>query len=181
MRRGRRGSGWPGSSVPRVLSVWSRPRRSCSVPVDRGLAPVHRLIDRCLPRPGPHRRHHRGLTLAGVDHQDRQQPRPPVARRGRLAPPQDLCHPRSDDAGPLGPGTRRGTGPRPRRQPTAAPTLAGVHPNRTPQMSGQRSSKGKVAARGTTREPAMSNRRERGCHARLLDRGPVPAEQPVLR
>ena len=50
-------------------------------------------------------------TLPGLDHQDRQHPRPPAAGRGRLAPPQDLPHPRHDHAGPLGPGTRPPPGP----------------------------------------------------------------------
>ena len=63
------------------------------------------------------------VTVAGLDHQDRQRPRPPAAGRGRLAPPHPL--PRSGktmrdrwDAGHAGrPGPRR------RGQPAAAPPL----------------------------------------------------------
>ena len=51
------------------------------------------------------------LAGAGIDHQDRQHPRPPAAGRGRLAPPRPL-HRREDHARPLGPGTRSGPGPR---------------------------------------------------------------------
>jgi transposase len=41
-----------------------------------------------LPRPSPHRVLQRHDQCPGIDHQDRQQPRPPAAGRGILAPPQ---------------------------------------------------------------------------------------------
>jgi transposase len=46
---------------------------------------------------------------------------------------QDLPQSRPGDAAPLGPGSGRRPGPRPRRQPQVAPTLGGVHrPPQTP-------------------------------------------------
>ena len=47
----------------------------------------------------------------GVDHQDRQRPRPTASRRGRLAPPHPL-HRRRHPAGSLGPCPRRRPSPR---------------------------------------------------------------------
>jgi len=47
----------------------------------------HRLVRRA----GPQRVLLRRLPGAGLDHQDRQHPRPQAARRGRLAPPRPLC------------------------------------------------------------------------------------------
>ena len=123
-------------------------------------------------------------TVAGLDHQDRQQPRPPAAGRGGLAPPQDLPPSRPDHARPLGAGPAGGPGPRPRRQPAAAPALADLH--RPPQKARGRQRRHRprtrrlglvagrpgvapttqtflarhrlVAARGTTRDTAMNNR-----------------------
>ena len=48
--------------------------------------------------------HSSGAPGAGLDHQDRQHPRPPAAGRGRLAPPQQPYRPAVDAAAPLGPG-----------------------------------------------------------------------------
>ncbi|MEJ7704134.1 MAG: transposase [Geodermatophilaceae bacterium] len=60
--------------------------------------------------------------VAGLDHQDRQHPRPPAARRGRLAPPRPLRR-RQDHARPVGTGP---TGsPRPRRRGQPAPARSG--------------------------------------------------------
>jgi hypothetical protein len=63
--------------------------------------------------------------VTGIDHQDRQQARPPAPHRGRLASPQALPT-RNRDQTPMGPGPSRC--PRPRRcgQPPAAPTVAGL-------------------------------------------------------
>ena len=47
----------------------------------------------------------------GLDHQDRQHPRPPAAGRGRLAPPPRLPG-RQDHARPVGAGRPRRPGPR---------------------------------------------------------------------
>jgi len=59
-------------------------------------------------------------------HQDRQHPRSPAAGRGRLAPRQALPGARQNDAGSVGTRPAGGPGPRPRRQPPTAPTLAEV-------------------------------------------------------
>ena len=71
-----------------------------------------------------------GLPGPGLDHQDRQQPRPPAAGRGRLAPPRPLPG-RQDHARPLGlaPPAARARGGA--GQPAAAPPLGQVH--RPPQ------------------------------------------------
>lgn len=82
---------------------------------------------------GAHRTLLRGITRTRANHQDRQRPRPAVARRGRLAPPHPLRD-RQDNARPLEPGTRRCAGPRGRREPAAPPTLGQVHrPQETTQ------------------------------------------------
>ena len=78
---------------------------------DRRLAPVHRLHHRRLPGVGAHRVLLRRQTGPGVDHQDREHPRPPAAGRGGLAPPQGVPA-RPDPAGPVGPGAGGGPGPR---------------------------------------------------------------------
>ena len=54
---------------------------------DRRLGPADRSLDRRLPGFGAHRVHVGEFTLTGVDHQDRQRPRPPAVDRGRLASP----------------------------------------------------------------------------------------------
>ena len=79
---------------------------------------------RRLPRPGAHRTLLRPVPVARLDHQDRQQPRPPAAGRGRLAPPQDLPPSRPDHADPWELALARGPGPRPRREPAGC-TSAG--------------------------------------------------------
>ena len=61
--------------------------------------------------------------VQGVDHQDRQHPRPPAAGRGRLAPPAPLRG-RQDHARPLGAGPAGRPGPR-RRRATGDCTTAG--------------------------------------------------------
>ena len=89
--------------APAVLPAWGldvdRVRAGGG---DRGLAPVHRRHDRGLPRPGPDRALLWPIAVAGVDHQDREHPRPPVAGRGRVAPPPRLPHPRARRCGPAG-------------------------------------------------------------------------------
>jgi transposase len=60
----------------------------------RGLGPPDRLQHRGLPGVGAHRVLLGAVPLPGVDHQDREHPRPTAADRGRLAPPQALPHPR---------------------------------------------------------------------------------------
>ena len=64
----------------------------------RGLEPVQWLHDRGLPRARADRELQRRRPPSGLDHQDRQHPRPPVAGRGRLAPstalPADHDHAR---------------------------------------------------------------------------------------
>ena len=57
---------------------------------DRRLAPVQRVDASARSRLGAHRALLRAVPVAGLDHQDREQPCPPVAGRGGLAPPQDL-------------------------------------------------------------------------------------------
>ena len=57
---------------------------------DRRLGPVHRQQHRLLRRPRPLRALLGCLAGAGLDHQDRQHPRPPTACRGGLAPPSRL-------------------------------------------------------------------------------------------
>src|SRR5439155_675713 len=50
-------------------------------------------------------------ALTGIDHQDRQRPRPAAAHRGRLASPTPVS-PRSGSAAPMGPWQYRGPGQR---------------------------------------------------------------------
>ncbi len=71
----------------------------------RGLAPVHRQHHRLVPGPGAHRALLRRVPQSGLDHQDRQHPRPPAAGGGRVAPPPSLPHAEQGPAGPLGSGT----------------------------------------------------------------------------
>ena len=70
---------------------------------DRRLAPLHRLQHRRLPRAGALGVLQRRAAGPGRDHQDRQQPRPPAAGRGRLAPPPPARGP----AGNWSPARRR--------------------------------------------------------------------------
>ena len=63
---------------------------------DRGLAATERPLDRRLSGTGAHRVVLGDLPVARVDHQDRQQPRPPApAHRSRLASSSALPMPRS--------------------------------------------------------------------------------------
>src|SRR4051794_37094393 len=78
---------------------------------DRRLAPVHRQLHRLLRRTGPHRTLLRRIPKPGIDHQDRQHPRPPAPGRGRLAP-QAQVRGRQDHARPVGPGPRSRPDPR---------------------------------------------------------------------
>ena len=137
------------------------------------------------------------VPSAGLDHQDRQHPRPPAAGRGRLAPPRPLRR-RQDHARPLGPGPGRRTCPRRRGQPAAARTAgsgsssdanatrsptsrspasspAGAGPWPSSRSSPPRSASSTsavVAARGATRETPMSSARSRA--ATLDARHAVP-------
>ena len=61
----------------------------------------------------PDRAFLRGVPVPGLDHQDRQHPRPPAAGRGGLAPPQTLRPSSPDRCGPGGSSHRGGPGPRP--------------------------------------------------------------------
>ena len=69
----------------------------------------------------------RRLTSTRRDHQDRQHPRPTTPGRGGLAPPTPV-HGREGPASPLGPVHTSGEGPRPRRQPAAAPSVGPLQP-----------------------------------------------------
>src|SRR4051794_14481103 len=89
---------------------------------DRRLVPVHRRRHRRLPGAGDQRDLHRSIPAPGRDHQDRQQPCPPAAGRGRLAARPGLPR-RADPAGPLGTGPGGRPGPRARRQPAPARPL----------------------------------------------------------
>ena len=145
---------------------------------------------------------------ARLDHQNRQRPRPPVAGRGRLAPPTPLP-PRADHAGPLGPGRPGGQDPRPRRQPPTPPTLAGIdRPQETARDRQRRrgprtgrlvlvpSDPGRLTDTTPMSSQAARNRRgsawsdprsgyEQHPHpvprSLSLDQRDAPAEQPVLR
>jgi len=64
-------------------------------------------------------------ALTGIDHQDRQRPRPAAADRSRLAPPTPVS-PRSGAAAPLGPCQSRGPGPRTASKPAPARPLGRV-------------------------------------------------------
>ncbi|MGH3096336.1 MAG: IS110 family transposase [Streptosporangiales bacterium] len=66
--------------------------------------------------------------VPGRDHQDRQRPRPAAADRGILAPPPALPRPHREYPSPLGRRQPCRHRPRPRRQPAAARTLAGIRP-----------------------------------------------------
>jgi transposase len=98
--------------------------------------PVHRLLDRRLPRAGAHRVLQRQQPAPGIDHQDRQYPRPQAAGRGRVATrPAAAAHARqSPDATPRW-ATSRCAGPGRGRRPTTAPPLAR---DGSPQQAGQR-------------------------------------------
>jgi len=85
-----------------------------------------------------------GSRVPGRDHQDPQQPRPPAADRGRLAP-QSPLHARQDDARPVGAGPSHGRGPRRCRQPPPAPPLAG--PDRPQEATHRRQHRHRPRAR----------------------------------
>jgi len=91
----------------------------------RGLEPVQRLHDRGLPRARADRELQRRQPTPGLDHQDRQHPRPPAAGRGRLAPPTALPADQ-DHARAVGPGPGRRPSPRACRQPAPAPAVAAL-------------------------------------------------------
>ena len=95
----------------------------------------HRLTGRSIGAylgSGAHRVLLRGVPLAGVDHQDRQRPRPPAADRGRLAPPPAATGPaRSCGAARTRPARPPATADSAR---TGACTPAG--PRSTPAASG---------------------------------------------
>jgi len=88
----------------------------------RRLAPVYRQHHRLLRRPGPQRVLLGPVQGPGIDHQDRQQPRPPAPDRSRLAPPGPLRR-REDHAGSVGTGRSRRPSTRRRREPATAPAL----------------------------------------------------------
>ena len=69
------------------------------------------------------------LAVAGLDHQDRQHPRPPAAGRGGLAPPPPLPA-RQDHARPVGPGPASRPGPRPRRATGGCTSAGSASPRR---------------------------------------------------
>jgi len=92
----------------------------------RRLEPVQRLHDRGLPRARADRELQRRGPAPGLDHQDRQHPRPPPAGRGCMAPPAALP-PDEDHARPVGPGPSGRPSPRACRQPAPARAVAAVH------------------------------------------------------
>ena len=65
------------------------------------------------------------VPLAGLDHQDRQRPRPPAADRSGLAPPHALPR-RGGAAAPAGPGRPGRARPRTAREPAPARPLGRV-------------------------------------------------------
>jgi transposase len=69
---------------------------------DWGLASPRRPLDRRISGPGSHRVLLGRVAVAGVDHQDRQQPRPTVVDRGGVASPPALPA-RGPAAAPPGP------------------------------------------------------------------------------
>ena len=90
----------PGSLRLRRISMSSAARLSAwrldadGVRVDgraRRLAPVPSPVAGAVPRNDPKRALKRGAATARRDHQGRQQPRPPAADRGRLAPTQPFA------------------------------------------------------------------------------------------
>jgi hypothetical protein len=112
---------------------------------DRGLAPVHRpSIGAYLglvpteDSSGDSRRQG-SITQTGNGHARRLLVEAAWHHR------KDLCHPRGGAAGPLGPGTGRGTGPRPRREPAAQPTMGGIH--RAAEEAGNRQRRHRPRAR----------------------------------
>jgi len=54
---------------------------------DRRVAALQRALDRRVPGPCPERGLKRPAAQPGIHHQDRKHPRPPLAGRGRVAPP----------------------------------------------------------------------------------------------
>jgi transposase len=77
------------------------------------------------------------VPLPGLDHQDRQQPRPPAAGRSRLAPPGPVRR-GQDPARPVGPGRACRPRPRRRRQPSPAPAVGQIQPARQTVRDRQR-------------------------------------------
>ena len=126
-------------------------------------------------------------AVAGLDHQDRQQPRPPAAGRGRLAPPHALPQPGATMRArwelrhrrPRGPAATPATGActqrwvRPSRPRKKRPVVANVAVARElagwcwsladtetdsrPALPSCRSVGRRAAARGATRDTAMSS------------------------
>ncbi len=92
------------------IGDWQR-LTSRSIGTYLGLVPTEHLL--------------RSEQVAGIDHQDRQRPRPPAADRGRLATPTSVS-PRSRSATPLGQGHPRSPSTWPARQPTAARALGRI-------------------------------------------------------
>ena len=146
----------------------------------------------------------------GIDHQDRQQPRPPAAGRGRLASPARATGPARRMRRPLGPGPAGGPRPRSRRatggcttagsafdarrktrhrrqrrrSPASWPAGAGRWPSWTDppptDVSGRRPGELGGSARSDPRVRYEQPPTGRG-HARSLDPRTAPAEHPVLR
>ncbi len=192
---------------PRQAACWYSlisPPRTCvrrSMPVGlKNSSPdvQHRLIRRA----GAQRTLLRCLPDAGFDHQDRQHPRPPTARRGRLAPP---CRPPARPCASGGNWPRRQPGPaatwvtgdytpagststcdtNARSSPTSpspanSPAGAGRWPSWTDPPRSRFVPAVLAAARGATRDTAISSQSP-SWRRSTLDTRPAPAEQPVLR
>ena len=90
---------------------------------DRRLASFHRQQHRLFRRSSTERVLLRHVPGAGLDHQDRQYPRPTAARRSRLAPPRPI-RARQDHPRPVGTGPTRRPCSR-RRSATADCTSVG--------------------------------------------------------
>ena len=110
-----------------------------------------------------------GSRSQGSITKDREQPRPPAAGRGGLAPQEALPGPVEGDTLPLGAGPGGGPGPRARRQPAATPTLAGL---RGPQETAGR---GERRGRPGTRRLVLVTR-----HPGRHQRGRTDARRPPL-
>ena len=133
----------------------------------RRLAALPAAVARPVPGPDAERGLDRRAAPPGRDHEDRQHARPPVARRGGLAPAAAAARQRRARAAPARPA-RRGTRSRRPQRPPPAPTLARARAAR--QAAHDRRGRGRARARRHTagrwrrcrsRSPSTARRGER--------------------